>query len=127
MADDLLSRSIPDLATLVQRGEVSAEEVARASLARIAQRDGALGAFLTVQADDALAAARALDARRARGEPLGPLAGVPVGLKDALCTEGAPTTAGSRILTRRPKPGEPPADPSRGWRPPYDATVVARL
>ena len=129
MADEILSRSIPEIATLVQRGEVSAEEVARASLARIAARDGALGAFLTVQEDAALAAARAVDARRARGEPLGPLAGVPVGLKDALCTEGAPTTAGSRILTRRarPGPGEPASDAARGFRPPYDATVVARL
>ncbi len=123
MLDDVLDRSIPDLASLVQRGEVSAEEVARASLDRIARRDPALGAFLTVQADAALAAARALDARRASGEPLGPLAGVPVGLKDALCVEDTPTTAGSRILTRRGGHG----DPACGFRPPYDATVVARL
>ncbi|WP_437642156.1 Asp-tRNA(Asn)/Glu-tRNA(Gln) amidotransferase subunit GatA [Sorangium sp. So ce854] len=124
----ILDRSIPELAALVQRGEVSAEEVARAALARIEQRDGALGAFLTVQGEQAIEAARALDARRARGASLGPLAGVPIGLKDALCTEGAPTTAGSKILTRAAAGGASKApDPSRGYRPPYDATVVARL
>ncbi|WP_437738510.1 Asp-tRNA(Asn)/Glu-tRNA(Gln) amidotransferase subunit GatA [Sorangium sp. So ce1335] len=124
----ILDRSIPELAALVQRGEVSAEQVARAALARIEQRDGALGAFLTVQGEQAIEAARALDARRARGEALGPLAGVPIGLKDALCTEGAPTTAGSKILTRGAAGASSKApDPSRGYRPPYDATVVARL
>ncbi|MDC0676372.1 Asp-tRNA(Asn)/Glu-tRNA(Gln) amidotransferase subunit GatA [Sorangium atrum] len=126
----ILDRSIPELAALVQRGEVSAEEVARAALSRIEQRDGALGAFLTVQGEQAVAAARALDARRARGEALGPLAGVPIGLKDALCTEGAPTTAGSKILTRAAAGGDgaPRApDPARGFRPQFDATVVARL
>ena len=127
MAEPLLDRSIPDLAALVARGAISAEEVARAALDRIAQQNGALSAFLTVQAEAALAAARAVDEKRARGEPLGPLAGVPVGLKDALCAEGAPATAGSRILTRRPRPGEPELDPARGWLPPYDATAVARL
>ncbi|WP_437917179.1 Asp-tRNA(Asn)/Glu-tRNA(Gln) amidotransferase subunit GatA [Sorangium sp. So ce302] len=126
----ILDRSIPELAALVQRGEVSAEEVARAALSRIEQRDGALGAFLTVQGEQAVAAARALDARRARGEELGPLAGVPIGLKDALCTEGAPTTAGSKILTRAAAGGDgapTTLDPARGFRPQFDATVVARL
>ena len=127
MTDSLLDRSIPDIAALVQRGEISAEEIARAALTRIEQQNPALGAFLTVQPDAALAAARAVDAKRSRGEPLGPLAGVPIGLKDALCAEGAPATAGSRILTRRPRPGEPELDPNRGFRPPYDATAVARL
>jgi aspartyl-tRNA(Asn)/glutamyl-tRNA(Gln) amidotransferase subunit A len=123
----LLDRSVGDLAALVQAGEVAAVEVTEAALARIAARDGALGAFLTLQADEALAAARAIDAKRARGEALGPLAGVPIGLKDALCTRDAPTTAGSAILTRRARPGEPALDPTRGWRPPYDAHVVERL
>jgi aspartyl-tRNA(Asn)/glutamyl-tRNA(Gln) amidotransferase subunit A len=123
----VLDRSVPEIAGLVQAGEVSAEEVARAALDRITARDAALGAFLTVQADEAIAAARAVDAKRARGEALGKLAGVPIGLKDALCTRDAPTTAGSKILTRRGRPGEPDADPARGWRPPYDAHVVERL
>jgi aspartyl-tRNA(Asn)/glutamyl-tRNA(Gln) amidotransferase subunit A len=140
-----LDRSIVEIADLVTRGEVKAEEIATACLERIGARDGRLGAFLTLQTDEALATARAIDAKRARGEALGPLAGVPVALKDALCTRDAPTTAGSRILTRAPQAGEagwtmgatlgraelcpqtPALDPHRGFRPPYDATVVERL
>jgi aspartyl-tRNA(Asn)/glutamyl-tRNA(Gln) amidotransferase subunit A len=112
-----LTRPISELAAAVARGDVSAEEIARASLAAIATKDPLLGAFLTVSAELALEQARAVDARRARGEKLGKLAGVPIGLKDALCTRGVPTTCGSKILTRD----------GRGWLPPYDATVVARL
>ncbi len=105
--------AVVDIATRVARGEESAEAVCREALARIEARDGALHAFLHVAADQALAAAREVDAKRARGETLGPLCGVPVAVKDALCTRGMPTTAGSRIL--------------HGYVPPYDATVVARL
>jgi aspartyl-tRNA(Asn)/glutamyl-tRNA(Gln) amidotransferase subunit A len=123
----ILDWSIPDLARLVRAGDVSAEEVARLSLARIEQQNGRLGAFLTVQAEQTIDAARDLDERRARGERLGPLAGVPIGIKDALCLEGAPATAGSKILTRAARAGEASSDPARGWHPPYDATVVARL
>src|SRR4029079_17921477 len=99
----VLDLSIPDIARLVSQGEVSAEEVTRLSLERIEKRNGRYGAFLTVQAERALDEARAVDARRARGERLGALAGVPIGIKDALCTKDAPTTAGSRILTRAPR------------------------
>jgi aspartyl-tRNA(Asn)/glutamyl-tRNA(Gln) amidotransferase subunit A len=160
----ILDRSIPDIARLVSQGEVSAEEVTRLSLERIEQKNGLYGAFLTVQAERALDEARAVDTRRNRGERLGALAGVPIGIKDALCTRDAPTTAGSRILTRplprapdagpagesrrareraadsarasRPgapsgpvprAPAESAPDPRRGFCPPYDATVVARL
>ncbi|MFS8071188.1 MAG: amidase, partial [Byssovorax sp.] len=123
----ILDWSIPDLARLVRAGDVSAEEVARLSLARIEQHNGRLGAFLTVQAEQAIDAARELDERRARGERLGLLAGVPIGIKDALCLEGAPATAGSKILTRAARAGEADLNPARGWHPPYDATVVARL
>jgi aspartyl-tRNA(Asn)/glutamyl-tRNA(Gln) amidotransferase subunit A len=123
----ILDRSIPDIARLVSQGEVSAVEVTRLSLERIQRRNGLLGAFLTVQAERALDEARAVDARRARGERLGALAGVPVGIKDALCTRDAPTTAASKVLTRAPRSGEPERDPARGWCPPYDATVVTRL
>ena len=123
----VLDRSIPDIADAVARGEVSAESVTQASLDRIAARNGGLGAFLTTQAEAALEAARAVDSKRARGERLGALAGVPIGIKDALCTRDAPTTAGSKMLTRRAALGEPELDPNRGFRPPYDATVVARL
>ncbi|HMI83243.1 MAG TPA: Asp-tRNA(Asn)/Glu-tRNA(Gln) amidotransferase subunit GatA [Polyangiaceae bacterium] len=112
-----LARPISDIVAAVTRGDISAEEMARASVAAIEKKNPSLGAFLTVSADMALEQARAVDAKRARGDKLGKLAGVPIALKDALCTRGVATTCASKILTR----GE------RGWQPPYDATVVARL
>jgi aspartyl-tRNA(Asn)/glutamyl-tRNA(Gln) amidotransferase subunit A len=101
------------IADRVRRGEQTAEQVTRDALARIEARDGELHAFLLVARDEALAQARAVDARRARGEALGPLAGVPIAIKDAICTRGLATTAGSKILER--------------YVPPYDATVIERL
>ncbi len=114
---ELLELGIAGMAAAVQSGEASAEELARASLDAI-DAGAELGAFLHVARDSALEAAREVDARRRRGVPLGPLGGVPIAVKDALCTRDAPTTAGSRILARRD---------GRGWQPPYDATVVERL
>jgi aspartyl-tRNA(Asn)/glutamyl-tRNA(Gln) amidotransferase subunit A len=102
-----------DTAAAIGAGDVSAADVARAHLDRIAEVDDRLHAFLHVDADGALAAARLVDERRAAGEKLGPLAGVPVALKDVFTTKGMPTTCGSKIL--------------RGWHPPYDATVTRRL
>ena len=102
-----------ELADLLSAGEVSSEEVTAAHLDRIAAVDGDVHAFLYVDSDRALTLARDIDARRAAGEKLGPLAGVPVGLKDVFTYEGAPTTCGSRIL--------------EGWIPPYTATVTQRL
>ncbi|MEV4621368.1 Asp-tRNA(Asn)/Glu-tRNA(Gln) amidotransferase subunit GatA [Asanoa sp. NPDC049573] len=110
---DLTRMTAVEIAAKVADGEVSAEEVTRAHLDRIAAVDGQVHAFLHVDADGAVEAARKVDARRARGESLGPLAGVPVAVKDVMATRGVPTTAGSKIL--------------EGWRPPYDATVVERL
>ncbi|MGI9197746.1 MAG: Asp-tRNA(Asn)/Glu-tRNA(Gln) amidotransferase subunit GatA [Candidatus Nanopelagicales bacterium] len=110
---DLIRQSAAVLAEAIAEGEVSAREVAQAHLDRIAAVDDRVHAFLYVDADGALAAADAVDAARARGEALGPLAGVPLALKDVLAMKGIPTTCGSRIL--------------EGWRPPYDATVVERL
>ncbi|HSO40968.1 MAG TPA: Asp-tRNA(Asn)/Glu-tRNA(Gln) amidotransferase subunit GatA [Labilithrix sp.] len=108
MADDVIA-----IAERVKRGETTAVAVAEAALARIGARNSELNAFLTVSADEVLEQARAVDAKRARGETLGLLAGVPIALKDALCTRGVRTTAGSKILER--------------WIPPYDATVVTKL
>jgi aspartyl-tRNA(Asn)/glutamyl-tRNA(Gln) amidotransferase subunit A len=102
-----------EIAATVAAGETSAVEVAQAHLDRIAAVDDRVHAFLHVDTEGALTAARAVDARRAAGEPLGPLAGVPVAVKDVLTTRGVPTTCGSKIL--------------EGWRPPYDATIVRRL
>jgi aspartyl-tRNA(Asn)/glutamyl-tRNA(Gln) amidotransferase subunit A len=122
---DILDLSIPELVERVQAGQLSAEEVTRASLSRIQKTQG-LGAFLHVSSDASLETARRIDARRVRGERLGPLAGVPISIKDALCTLDAPTTGGSRILTR--KPDAPLGSPELGaWQSPYDATVVQRL
>ncbi len=94
-------------------GDVSSRDLTQAHLDAIAAHDEELHAFLHVDADGALAAADEVDRRRSAGDALGPLAGVPIAVKDLLCTVGQPTTAGSRIL--------------EGWVPPYDATVVARL
>ncbi|MDG4829397.1 Asp-tRNA(Asn)/Glu-tRNA(Gln) amidotransferase subunit GatA [Solwaraspora sp. WMMD1047] len=112
-ASDLTRMTAAEIAAAVAAGETSAVEVAQAHLDRIAAVDDRVHAFLHVDTDGALAAARAVDARRAAGEQLGPLAGVPVAVKDVLTTVGVPTTCGSKIL--------------EGWRPPYDATIVRRL
>jgi len=101
------------IAAAVRSGTRSAVEVVEEHLTAIAARDGELNAFNLVTADQARQAALAIDERVAAGEDPGPLAGVPVALKDNLCTRGVPTTCSSRIL--------------EGWRPPYDATVVERL
>jgi aspartyl-tRNA(Asn)/glutamyl-tRNA(Gln) amidotransferase subunit A len=97
----------------VRQGKRSAEEVTREALGQVGARDPAIHAFLHVATDEALARARAIDARRARGESLGPLAGVPIAIKDAISTRGIPSTAGSKILG--------------GYVPAYDATVIERL
>ncbi len=101
------------LAAAVRRGERRASEVVEEHLAAIEAVDGELGCFLTVTADGARRRAAEIDAEVAAGRDPGPLAGVPVAVKDNLCTTGVATTCASRIL--------------EGWRPPYDATVVARL
>jgi aspartyl-tRNA(Asn)/glutamyl-tRNA(Gln) amidotransferase subunit A len=108
---ELLDRSLVDVADAVRAGKVSALEIADAVLARIA-RDST-GSYLDVDPDRTRAQARAVDDKRARGEALGPLAGVPIGIKDVLCTKDARTTCASKIL--------------EGYRPPYDATSVAKL
>jgi aspartyl-tRNA(Asn)/glutamyl-tRNA(Gln) amidotransferase subunit A len=98
---------------MLAAGETSSVELTRAHLDRIGHVDGAVHAFLEIDADGALAAARASDERRASGSPASTLDGVPIAVKDVLATRGLTTTVGSRIL--------------EGWVPPYDATVVARL
>jgi len=110
---DLTRMDAAALAAAVASGETSAVEVTRAHLDRIRAVDTAVHAFLHVDAEGAIGAAEAVDARRGRGETLGPLAGVPLALKDVFTTTDMPTTCGSKIL--------------EGWRPPYDATVTRRL
>ena len=113
MSADLTRRTAAELAGGMRAGETSAEEVTRAHLDRIAEVDPRVSAFLHLARENALEQARDVDARRARGEELGPLAGVPLALKDVFTTSDMPTTCGSKIL--------------EGWRPPYDATVTKRL
>src|SRR6266550_5081848 len=110
---ELTRMTAAELAAALERREVSATEVTRAHLDRIAAVDDRVHAFLHVAADSALEQARDIDARRHDGENLSRLAGVPVAVKDVFATRGLPTTCGSRILA--------------GWHPPYDATIVQRL
>ncbi len=105
--------SAVELQARIERGDVSAVEVTRAALAHIGNEDPRLGALLHVASETALAQAAAIDRARAAGEALGPLAGVPVVVKDNLCVRGTPTTCASKIL--------------EGWIAPYDATAIARL
>ena len=112
-AGGLTRLTAAQIAAAVASGEVSAVEVTQAHLDRIVSVDPDVHAFLHVAGIGALAAAEDVDRKRAAGEPLGPLAGVPLALKDVLTTSDMPTTCGSKIL----------AD----WRPPYDATVTRRL
>jgi aspartyl-tRNA(Asn)/glutamyl-tRNA(Gln) amidotransferase subunit A len=113
MEGDLIRQEAAVLARAIASGEVSSEEVTRAHLDRIEAVDERVHAFLQVTGDAALESARAVDRKRSEGAPLGPLAGVPIAVKDVLTMRGVPTTAGSRVL--------------EGWRPPYDSAVVERL
>ena len=111
---ELTRRTAAELAAQIAAGEVSAVEVAKAHLDRIAEVDGDVHAFLHVSTESALEQAAAVDAARAAGAaPASPLAGVPLALKDILVQQGIPATAGSKIL--------------QGWLPPYDATVTSKL
>jgi aspartyl-tRNA(Asn)/glutamyl-tRNA(Gln) amidotransferase subunit A len=111
---DLTRLTAAELATKIHSREVSAVEVAQAHLDRIAAVDGDVHAFLHVASGSALESAALVDSSLAAGTaPVSPLAGVPLALKDVFTTVDMPTTAGSRILD--------------GWRPPYGATVTARL
>ncbi|MGA9103617.1 Asp-tRNA(Asn)/Glu-tRNA(Gln) amidotransferase subunit GatA [Aeromicrobium sp.] len=110
---DPIRATADELSRRLTAREVSSVELTQAYVDRIGAVDEEIHAFLHVDTEGALATARDVDARRAAGEELHPLAGVPVAVKDVITTKGVPTTAGSRIL--------------EGWVPPYDATVTRRL
>ncbi|WP_302141914.1 Asp-tRNA(Asn)/Glu-tRNA(Gln) amidotransferase subunit GatA [Halomonas alkalicola] len=105
-------KTLSELAAALTAGEFTSRELTEHQLARIARLDGELNSFITVTAEQALAAADAADAARARGEA-GPLTGLPLAIKDLFCTEGVLTTAGSKMLAN--------------FVSPYDATVVEKL
>jgi aspartyl-tRNA(Asn)/glutamyl-tRNA(Gln) amidotransferase subunit A len=105
--------SLVDIAADIASGRVSAVDVLEQHLARIDQREGEVHAFNLVTRDQALASAKAVDDKVKRGEKLGRLAGVPIALKDNMCTRGVETTCSSKMLA--------------GWKPPYNATVIDRL
>jgi len=112
-AADVIGLGVVELAAKVQSGELSAVETARAFLDRIAHLDGDVGAFLHVDGEGALAQAASVDRLSPSERRALPLAGVPIALKDNLCTRGLPTTCASKILA--------------GYVPPYDAHVVELL
>jgi aspartyl-tRNA(Asn)/glutamyl-tRNA(Gln) amidotransferase subunit A len=109
----MIERTATELSQVLSRGDVSSEALTEQFLQAIHQRDPRVQAFLHVDEKAAREQAAAVDARRKRGETLSPLAGLPIAVKDVLCTRGVPTTCASKIL--------------RTFVPPYDAHVVARL
>ncbi|HLS02763.1 MAG TPA: amidase, partial [Beutenbergiaceae bacterium] len=110
---DLTRKTAAELSTSLASGEVSAVEVVQAHLDAIDRLNPTLNAYLAVDADGALEVAKRVDADRAAGKDLHPLAGVPVSVKDSIVTKGLKTTAASKML--------------ENWVPPYDATVVSSL
>lgn len=109
----LIRSSAVEMSAALAAGEVSAVELTNQHLNRINEVDGKVHAFLHIDKDGALAQAKVVDEKRAKGEKLSPLAGIPLALKDVLTQKGIPTTCGSKML--------------EGWRPPYDSTVVSNL
>ena len=109
---DIATLTLTELRDALQRGDTTSVAATQAMIDRIVAYDNAIGSYLTLADESALEQAAAADRRRANGED-GPLLGVPVAVKDILCTAGIPTTAGSKIL--------------EGFVPPYDAYAVERL
>jgi len=109
----MINKTATEMADSLAKGETTSVELTQAHLDRVKAVDGQVKAFLHVDSEGALAQAKEVDARRAKGEKLSPIAGIPLALKDVLAQKGVPTTAGSKIL--------------QGWLPPYDSTVVSKL
>jgi aspartyl-tRNA(Asn)/glutamyl-tRNA(Gln) amidotransferase subunit A len=106
-------KSLASLRAEITAGTTRASALAASYYERIAKVNPRLNAYLSLTKERAMTQAVRIDALAAQGDPLPPLAGIPVGIKDVLVMRGAPSTAGSKIL--------------EGYRPPYDATVVSKL
>ena len=109
----MIKNTAAQMSAALESGEITSVALTQNHLDRISEVDSKVKAFLHVDGENALAQAAKVDADRAAGKKLHPLAGVPLALKDVLAQEGVPTTAGSKIL--------------QGWKPPYDSTVVTKL
>jgi len=110
---DLQQTSATALLAQLSSGSCSSEQLTKACLEQVERVDPTIGAFLRIDPEQAIEQAQSIDRRRAAGEPLGQLAGLPIAVKDILCTRGVPTTCGSRML--------------ENFTPPYNATVIERL
>ena len=113
MTTSLTKSTFSELLDRMHKRDVTCVEVVESHLKAIRQRDPSIHAFLHVDEEDALRQASAIDAKRHSGQPMGLLAGIPVAIKDVLCTQGQPTTCGSRML--------------KTFVPPYDACAITKL
>jgi len=109
----LLEHSAAELLSLLSSGDVTSAQLTQESLQQIERVDPQVKAFISTRSEAAMARAEEIDKRRQSGQSVGLLGGLPVAVKDLLCTQGEPTTAASRML--------------ENFRPPYDATVIAKL
>ncbi len=113
MAETLYYRTASELSRELESKKITSEEIVRSVIERTKAVDGSVGAFISFDEDDALARAKASDERRSRGRELGPLDGIPIGIKDILAVEGQPLTCASRMLGK--------------FVSPYDATAIRKL
>ena len=105
--------TVQETVLAIQKGEMTAQEILKSHLKAIKDREEEINAFNLVMTEEAIEEAEKIDSLVAEGKNPGPLAGIPVAVKDNICTQGIPTTCSSNILA--------------GWLPPYDATIVERL
>jgi len=110
---ELYSTPAHDLIGMIETQEITVEELVSAILDRINAMEKDIHAYITVTASEALKKAREIDAKLKRNQPVGKLKGIPIAIKDNICTEGVRTTCGSKML--------------ENYYPPYDATVVKRI